>query len=179
MTSDFQLRFRQAIHEVPDFPKPGILFYDLTPVFGNVFLFKELIDELARPFEEESIDCVVSPEARGFILGAAVAYRLGAAFVPLRKQGRLPRATVSASFSMEYREAGEEIFAHTDAHPKGARVLLVDDVLATGGTAHASARIVEILGGDFVGAAFALEIAALGGRKLLPEQSLVRSMFSL
>ena len=159
---------RGAIRDVPDFPKPGILFKDITPVLASSSLFGKVMMALAAPFERASITHVVSIESRGFILGAPVALELRAAFVPVRKPGKLPAATIREDFTLEYGVDALEI--HADALRGSKGVLVVDDVLATGGTAAAACRLVERAGGRVTGCAFMIELAALGGRVRLGDR---------
>ncbi len=156
---------KSRIRSVPDFPKPGILFYDITTLLREADGFKAAIDAIAAPYKDKGISLVVGIESRGFILGAAVADRLGVGFCPIRKPGKLPAKTLKESFNLEYGSDAIEI--HADAVDPGQKVLIVDDVLATGGTARAAARLVKSLGGDLRGLAFLIELEALGGRKLL------------
>jgi adenine phosphoribosyltransferase len=156
---------KSRIRSVPDFPKPGILFYDITTLLRDPAGFKLAIDELSRPFQGQGISLVVGIESRGFILGATVADRLGVGFSPIRKPGKLPAKTITEAFQLEYGSDAIEI--HADAIEPGQRVLIVDDVLATGGTASAAARMVKRLGGRLHGLAFLIELAALNGRKQL------------
>ena len=156
---------KSRIRHIPDFPKPGILFYDITTLLGDPAGFKAAIDALSAPYEGQRISLVIGIESRGFILGAAVADRLGVGFCPIRKPGKLPAATIKESFSLEYGTDAIEI--HADAMKPGQRVLIVDDVLATGGTASAAARLVKRLGGELHGLAFLIELEALKGRALL------------
>ncbi len=158
-------RIREAIRAIPDFPKPGILFRDVTPLLGDPATLREAIAALVAPFRADGIQKVVGMESRGFIFGTPAALELGAGFVPVRKPGKLPAATRSASYELEYGTDRLEI--HEDAIRAGERVLLVDDLLATGGTAEATARLVRELGGQVVAAAFLVELAALGGRARL------------
>jgi adenine phosphoribosyltransferase len=146
---------------IPDYPKPGILFQDITPVLQDALLFRQVREELAAPFRGRNISHVVGIEARGFILAAPVAVTLGAGFVPLRKPGKLPWKTVRHEYELEY--GADSLEAHSDAFPSGARVLVVDDVLATGGTAAAAGALVRRLGGELVGWSFLLAISALKG----------------
>jgi adenine phosphoribosyltransferase len=160
---------KSRIRNVPDFPKPGILFYDITTLLRDPEGFKAAIDSLAAPFSGAGIDIVVGIESRGFILGGAVADRLGAGFCPIRKPGKLPAKTMRESFNLEYGTDAIEI--HIDAIQPGQRVLVVDDVLATGGTAKAAASLVKGLGGRLDGLAFLIELDFLNGReKLAGEQ---------
>jgi adenine phosphoribosyltransferase len=157
---------KAQIRSIPDFPKAGILFYDITTLIGDPCGFKATLDALTAPYKDQGITLVVGIESRGFILGAAVADRLGAGFCPIRKPGKLPSKTITESFSLEYGTDAIEI--HADAMQKGQRVLIVDDVLATGGTARAAARLVKRLGGELHGLAFLIELVALNGRAQLP-----------
>jgi adenine phosphoribosyltransferase len=155
--------FKSRIREVPDFPKPGINFYDITTLLRDPAGFKAAIESLSAPFAGAGIDIVVGIESRGFILGGAVADRLGTGFCPIRKPGKLPSKTLRESFSLEYGTDSIEI--HTDAIHPGQRVLVVDDVLATGGTAKAAASLVKGLGGTLHGLAFLIELDFLKGRE--------------
>jgi adenine phosphoribosyltransferase len=156
---------KARIREVPDFPKAGILFYDITTLLQEPVGFRAAVDCLATPFKEQGVDLVVGVESRGFILGAAVADRLGAGFSPVRKPGKLPSRTLRASYNLEYGADSLEI--HDDAVRKGQRVLIVDDLLATGGTASAACELVKRLGGEVWALAFLIELAALNGRRKL------------
>lgn len=158
-------KLRKAIRDVPDFPRKGIIFKDITPLLADASLFREAVNLLANRHRAAGITHVCAVEARGFIFGAAVALELGAGFVPVRKKGKLPCATVEASFDLEYGQDTVQI--HADAFPRGARVLLVDDVLATGGTAEATARLIQQLGGELVEIEFLIELAFLNGRARL------------
>ncbi|HSK10164.1 MAG TPA: adenine phosphoribosyltransferase [Vicinamibacterales bacterium] len=150
------------IRSVPDFPRSGILFYDITTLLRDADGFRMALDALTLPYRDQGISLVVGIESRGFILGGAVADRLGAGFCPVRKPGKLPARTIRESFQLEYGTDTLEI--HEDAIERGQRVLIVDDVLATGGTASAAARLVRRLGGDLHGLAFLIELIALNGR---------------
>ena len=156
---------KSKIRTVPDFPKQGILFYDITTLLRDPVGFKHAIDSLVAPHRDQPIDLVVGIESRGFILGAAVADRLDAGFAPIRKPGKLPAKTVKESFQLEY--GSDSLEMHQDAIQEGQRVLIVDDVLATGGTARAAARLVNRLGGQLHGLAFLIELLALNGRQQL------------
>lgn len=157
---------KTLIREVPDYPKPGILFYDLTTLLKDKDGFRDLIDRLCAHYDGHKIDLVVGIEARGFILAPALAYRLKAGFVPVRKPKKLPAKTTKVSYALEYGMDSLEI--HEDAVQKGQRVLLCDDLLATGGTAAAAVQLIRSLGGIVDGAAFAVELTFLNGRTKLP-----------
>ncbi|MBM4264825.1 MAG: adenine phosphoribosyltransferase [Deltaproteobacteria bacterium] len=158
---------RGAIRDIADFPKPGIVFKDITPLLANGPLFSRTIDLLAQRYRDQKIDIVLGIESRGFIIGAALAYKLGAGFSVVRKPGKLPYQTHSASYELEYGTDTLEI--HIDAIPKQARVIIADDLIATGGTAAATAQLVSKLGGTVVECAFVIELAFLDGRaKLAP-----------
>ncbi|MGZ5398272.1 MAG: adenine phosphoribosyltransferase [Mycobacterium sp.] len=164
---------RALVRDVPDFPQVGIIFRDITPLLGNGAAFRSAVNTLAGLYQE--IDSVIGIESRGFILGAPVAYALGVGMVPVRKLGRLPRVTERADYALEYGTNTVEI--HADALQLGERVLIVDDVLATGGTAAATAELVERLGGKVAGIAVLIELPELGGRERLaayPVTSLLR-----
>ena len=158
---------KSKIRHVPDFPKPGILFYDITTLIADPQGFRETIDALSAPFVAQGIDRVVGIESRGFILASAVADRLGAGFVPIRKPGKLPSTTLGESYALEYGTDSLEI--HDDALGPGHRVLIVDDVLATGGTARAAANLVQRLGSTLHAAAFLIELDVLQGRAKLAD----------
>ncbi len=153
------------IRTVPDFPMPGILFRDITPLLGDPTALRVAVDEMSRPWEGTGIDLVAAMEARGFMFGAAMAIKLGAGFVPIRKEGKLPWKTASAEYTLEYRS--DVLHIHVDAIRPGQRVLVVDDVIATGGTASAVVKLVETLGGKVAGVQFLIELTGLGGRELL------------
>lgn len=156
---------KTQIRHVPDFPKPGILFYDITTLMKDPQGFRSAIDAMAKAYEVGSVDLVVGIESRGFIFGAAVADRIGAGFAPVRKIGKLPSTTRKASYDLEYGTDSLEI--HEDAIEEGQRVLIVDDLLATGGTAAATVGLVRGLGANVVGVQFLIELLALGGRSKL------------
>ncbi len=158
-------QLRKAVLDVPDFPKKGIIFKDLTPVFKDKKVFKKLIDFLAKRYKGKGITTVVSVEARGFLLGAPLAYKLGASLVPVRKPGKLPRQVYKQEYALEYGTDTLEI--HTDAIAKGEKVLIIDDVLATGGTVGAVTKLVEKCGGRIVELAFMIELDFLKGREKL------------
>jgi adenine phosphoribosyltransferase len=159
------------LRDVPDFPTPGIVFKDLTPLLADVDAFRYSVDAIADHAAGLTIDKVVGVEARGFIFGAAVAYRLGAGFVPVRKPGKLPYRTVAETYDLEY--GVDALEAHEDALVEGDAVLIVDDVLATGGTAAAACRLVERLGGRVAGLAFVVELGFLGGRAKLVDHDIL------
>lgn len=155
----------KAIRNIPDFPQPGIQFKDITPVLADARLFSGAIDLLTERFSPGQIDAVVGIDARGFIFAAAAATKLHAGFIPVRKKGKLPWKTIEQEYALEYGQA--TVAMHTDALKPGARVLLIDDLLATGGTAGAAASLVEKLGGKIVEAGFLIELKFLDGRKKL------------
>lgn len=159
---------KDQIRHVPDFPKPGILFYDITTLMKDPAGFKSALDAMASAYRVGSVDLVVGIESRGFIFGAAVADRIGAGFAPVRKLGKLPSTTRRASYALEYGNDALEI--HEDAITKGQRVLVVDDLLATGGTAAATVGLVKALGGEVVGVQVLIELLALGGRAKLVDE---------
>jgi adenine phosphoribosyltransferase len=163
--ADLAARLAAAIRTVPDFPRPGIHFRDITTLLADGAAFRAAVDAIAASHGDQAIDVVVGIESRGFVIGAPVAYVLGASFAPIRKQGRLPAETISAAYALEYGEAVLEI--HADAIARGRRVLIVDDLLATGGTAVAAIHLVEALGGVVAGIAFLIELADLGGSAAL------------
>ena len=156
---------KQHIRHVPDFPKAGILFYDITTLLRDPVAFRTAIDQLALPFHDKGIEAVVGIESRGFILGGAVAQALGAGFVPVRKPGKLPAKAIKEIYDLEYGQDALEI--HEDAIEKGQKVLIVDDVLATGGTAAAATQLVRKLGADLQGLAFLIELLFLDGTSRL------------
>ncbi|HEX5946095.1 MAG TPA: adenine phosphoribosyltransferase [Acidimicrobiales bacterium] len=165
MTSDASW-LADHLRDVPDFPQPGIVFKDLTPLLADVDAFRFTVDAIADHAEGLPVDKVVGIEARGFIFAAAVAYRLGAGFVPVRKPGKLPSTTVTETYALEY--GSDSLDIHRDAIAQGESVLIVDDVLATGGTAAATCRLVERVGGRVGGLAFVVELGFLDGRAKLP-----------
>lgn len=156
---------KDKIRNIPDFPKPGILFYDITTLLGDPAGFRETIEVLAGPYMNAGIDIVVGIESRGFILGGAVADRIGAGFTPVRKPGKLPSSTITETYALEYGTDRLEI--HDDAVRPGQRALIVDDVIATGGTARATAALVRRLGGTVHALAFLIELSVLNGRAQL------------
>ena len=157
---------KRLIREIPDHPKPGILFYDLTTLLQDPQGFHSLVDRLCEHYNGKKVDIVAGIEARGFIFAPALAYRLGAGFVPVRKPKKLPWKTDSVTYQLEY--GSDQLEIHQDAVKPGQRVLLCDDLLATGGTASAAIQLVRKLGGEVAGAAFAVELSFLNGRAKLP-----------
>lgn len=162
MTTD---QLRTFVRDVPDFPEPGIVFKDLMPLIGDADAFHDTIEQLAAWARTRSPDVILGAEARGFIFGGALAYELGCGFVPARKPGKLPWETVRATYDLEY--GSDSLEVHSDAFRNGARVIVLDDVLATGGTARAKVDLVERLGGVVVGALFVIELTFLDGREKL------------
>ena len=159
---------KQHIRHVPDFPKSGILFYDITTLLRHPAGFKTTVDLLSTPYDGQGIDAVVGIESRGFILGAAVAQRIGAGFIPIRKPGKLPAKSIRETYDLEYGKDALEI--HEDAIGKGQRILIVDDVLATGGTAAAAVQLVAKLGGELHGLAFLIELLFLKGKERIAQE---------
>ena len=159
---------RSKIREIPDFPKPGILFYDITTLLKDAAAYKESIDLMLAPYAGEQIDLVVGMESRGFIFSAPMAYQIDAGLVPVRKLGKLPAETISVEYALEYGSNTLEI--HRDAIQPGQRVLIVDDLLATGGTVQGTIDLVERLKGEIVGLAFLVELEFLHGRDRLPDR---------
>ncbi|MEM9147427.1 MAG: adenine phosphoribosyltransferase [Pseudomonadota bacterium] len=155
------------IRTIPDFPVPGIQFRDVTTLLGDAVGFQRAVDGLAEPYLDRHVEVIAAMDARGFILGGAVAYKLGLPFVPIRKKGKLPGGTLMEAYSLEYGEAIVEI--HDDALRAGQKVLLIDDLIATGGTAVAGVKLIERLGGDLIAASFVVDLPDLGGRKRLEE----------
>lgn len=159
------ISLKQFIRDIPDFPKKGIIFKDITPLLQNPDGLKEIAERIAEHYRDENIELIVGAEARGFIIGAAIAHRLGVGFVPIRKLGKLPYETASITYQLEYGTDTLEI--HKDAIKPGQNVLMVDDLLATGGTMAACCKLVESMKGNIVGCAFVVELTFLGGRKAL------------
>jgi adenine phosphoribosyltransferase len=154
---------RDAIRTISDYPKPGIQFRDISTLLGNPRAFRRAVDELVQPYAGARIDKVAGIEARGFILGGAIAHQLSCGFVPIRKKGKLPHQTVSISYALEY--GTDEMEIHLDAVEKGERVILVDDLIATGGTATAAVQLLQKLGAEVVAACFVIDLPEIGGRK--------------
>jgi adenine phosphoribosyltransferase len=162
VTADLAALVAGHVHDVPDFPKPGIAFKDLMPLFADGAAFRQVVDGIVAHHGADSFDVVAGVEARGFVVAAAIAYATGTGVVPIRKAGKLPRATHAVAYDLEYGQATLEV--HTDAFTAGQRVLLVDDVLATGGTALAALDLVTLAGGTVAGFTVLLELGFLGGR---------------
>jgi len=162
--------FKTLIRNVPDFPKPGIVFRDITTVISDPKALRAAVKQMAKPFADDRIDVVVGIESRGFIFGAAIAVELGVGFVPVRKPGKLPYQTTSETYQLEY--GSDTVQIHTDAIRPGQRVLMVDDLLATGGTMAAACRLVERLGGTVAGISFLIDLAFLNGRQKLPNRKI-------
>ena len=171
MVSDSIDQLRAAVRDVPDFPKPGIIFKDITPILSNGKLFRASIDLFLEQCRGQEIDKIVGIDARGFLFGSAVAYELGVGFVPLRKKGRLPYKTESAKYSLEYGEAEMEL--HIDAIEPGEKIVLIDDLLATGGTSASAATLIKKVGGVLLAAQFLIELEFLHGRKKLESTPVV------
>jgi adenine phosphoribosyltransferase len=172
----FENDLKAAIRAIPDYPKPGIIFRDITTLLGNARAFRRAVDELVQPWAGSKIDKVAGMEARGFILGGAVAHQVSAGFVPIRKKGKLPHTTVRIAYSLEY--GLDEMEMHEDAVSKGERVILVDDLIATGGTAEGAVKLLRQIGADVLAACFIVDLPELGGadklRKLdVPVRTLV------
>ena len=162
---------KALIRDIPDFPKPGILFRDITTLLSDPAGLHYSIDTLASKIEDWQPDYIVGMESRGFIFGAALAYKLGIGFIPVRKPGKLPAAVWSVEYALEY--GTDKLQIHQDAAPPGSRIAIVDDLIATGGTAAATAKLVREIGGDLVGCAFLIELDALDGRSHLPDVPII------
>jgi adenine phosphoribosyltransferase len=173
--SDSKIDLKQFIRDIPDFPKPGILFRDITPLLAHPQALRETVRRMAEPFLEKKINAVVAAEARGFIFAAPMAIELGAGFVPVRKPGKLPFDRHSFRYDLEY--GSDTLEMHVDGVPPGARVVVVDDLLATGGTVGACVKLLEKTGANIIGCTFAIELSSLGGRKAVaphPVHSLIQ-----
>jgi len=171
------LEIQESIRTIPDYPKPGVQFRDITTLLGNARTFRRVIDELVEPWSIAKVDRVAGIEARGFILGGAVAHQLAAGFVPIRKKGKLPHSTVRVAYSLEY--GLDEMEMHEDAVSRGERLLLVDDLIATGGTAEAAVKLLRQLGAEILGACFVIDLPELGGSKKLTDLGVpVRTLVS-
>jgi adenine phosphoribosyltransferase len=166
-----QRALKDYVVEVPDFPKPGISFKDITPILKNPEAYRTVIDRMADEFKSDRVDLVLGVESRGFLFAAPLAVKMGRGFIPIRKPGKLPRERISASYALEYGVDALEM--HRDAVKGGQRVVIVDDVLATGGTIAACVQLVQKLGGEVVGVAFLLELSFLAGREKLRDQKVV------
>ncbi|MHC1548287.1 adenine phosphoribosyltransferase [Phyllobacterium sp. K27] len=165
MDSTLKQTLVNSIRSIPDYPKRGVMFRDITTLLGNARAFRRAIDELVHPYAGGKVDKIAGIEARGFILGGAMAHQLSAGFVPIRKKGKLPHDTVRIAYSLEY--GLDEMEVHRDAIAPGEKVLLVDDLIATGGTAEAAVKLLQQLGADIVAACFVIDLPELGGRKKL------------
>ena len=161
------MNLKSIIRDIPDFPKPGVTFKDITPLLSDHKAFRKTIKEISAHFEGRDVDLIVGAEARGFIFGSALAYEMHAGFIPARKPGKLPHKTTNVVYELEYGSDSLEI--HEDAISPGQKVLIVDDLLATGGTAGAKAELIERLGGEVAGLAFLIELTFLGGRAKLAQ----------
>ncbi len=176
ITSTVEQDLKAAVRTIPDYPKPGIMFRDITTLLGNARSFRRAVDELVHPWAGSKIDKVAGIEARGFILGGAVAHQVSAGFVPIRKKGKLPHTTVRIAYSLEY--GLDEMEMHEDAVVRGERVILVDDLIATGGTAEGAVKLLRQMGADVLAACFIIDLPELGGadklRKLdVPVRTLI------
>lgn len=165
MDSTLKQTLVEAIRNIPDYPKPGVMFRDITTLLGNARAFRRAVDELVHPYAGGKVDQVAGIEARGFIIGGAMAHQLSSGFVPIRKKGKLPHDTVHIAFSLEY--GVDEMEMHRDAIVPGDKVILVDDLIATGGTAEAAVKLLQQMGADIVSACFIIDLPDLGGRKKL------------
>ena len=161
MDPDVLREIRGAIRTIPDYPKPGVMFRDITTLLGNARVFHRVVEELVAPWRDERVDYVAGIEARGFILGGALAHQLSAGFVPIRKKGKLPHTTVRVAYSLEY--GLDEMEMHRDAVAAGERIVLVDDLLATGGSAEAAVKLLRSLGASILAACFIIDLPDLGG----------------
>lgn len=165
METPVDIILKSAIRTIPDYPKPGIMFRDITTLLGDARAFRRSVDALVQPYAGGKVDRIAGIEARGFILGGAVAHQLSAGFVPIRKKGKLPHETVSVAYALEY--GTDEIEIHADALVAGERVILVDDLIATGGTATAAVELLRRLGADIVACCFIIDLPDLGGARRL------------
>jgi adenine phosphoribosyltransferase len=171
MSTSTRVHLADYIRDIPDFPKPGVLFRDITPLLASPQAFGEAIQGLAEPFRQDGVELVAAAEARGFIFAAPLALQLGAGLVPIRKPGKLPCKTLSYTYQLEY--GSDTLEVHVDAIHRGCRVLMVDDLLATGGTIEACCRMIEQAGGKVVGCAFVIELAGFGGRQRIADYKTV------
>ena len=165
MKSSLEETLYTAIRAIPDYPKPGVMFRDITTLLGDARAFRRAIDELVHPYAGTKIDKIAGIEARGFILGGAIAHQLSAGFIPIRKRGKLPHETVRVAYSLEY--GLDEMEMHRDAVKAGEKVILVDDLIATGGTAEGAVKLLTQMGADIVAACFVIDLPDLGGRRKL------------
>ena len=177
MESDIARQIRDAIRSIPDYPRAGVLFRDITTLLGDARMFRLVVDQLVQPWRGERVERVAGIEARGFILGGAIAHQLEAGFVPIRKKGKLPHTTVRVAYSLEY--GIDEMEMHRDAVGSGERIILVDDLIATGGTAEAAVKLLRSLGAEVLAACFIVDLPELGGSaKLSALQVPVRTLVS-
>ncbi len=167
MSSNLESELMAAIRTIPDYPKPGILFRDITTLFGAPRAFRRAVDELVHPYAGQRVSKIAGVEARGFILGGAMAHQLSAGFIPIRKKGKLPHETVRVAYSLEY--GVDEMEMHKDAVGAGESVILVDDLIATGGTAEGAVKLLRQMGADIVAACFVIDLPDLGGRRKLED----------
>src|ERR1700754_3959768 len=167
ITAALENDLKTAIRTIPDYPKPGVQFRDITTLLGNARAFRRAVDDLVNPYAGQKIDKIAGIEARGFILGGAVAHQLSAGFVPIRKKGKLPYETVRVAYSLEY--GLDEMEMHKDGIAPGEKVILVDDLIATGGTAEAAVKLLRQIGADILAACFVIDLPDLGGREKLRE----------
>jgi adenine phosphoribosyltransferase len=165
MNRTLQETLLESIRSIPDYPKPGIMFRDITTLLGDARAFRRAVDELVHPYAGTKIDKIAGIEARGFILGGAIAHQLSAGFIPIRKKGKLPHDTVRVAYSLEY--GVDEMEMHKDAIAPGQKVILVDDLIATGGTAEGAVKLLRQMGADIVAACFVIDLPDLGGRAKL------------
>ncbi|HTX06456.1 MAG TPA: adenine phosphoribosyltransferase [Steroidobacteraceae bacterium] len=165
MDSNALRELKASIRTIADYPRPGVQFRDITTLLGNAHMFRRAVDELARPWTGSKVDRVAGIEARGFILGGAIAHQLAAGFVPIRKKGKLPHETVRVAYSLEY--GLDEIEMHRDGVARGERIVLVDDLIATGGTAEAAVKLLRSLGAEILAACFVIDLPDLGGSRRL------------
>ncbi|CAH1656231.1 Adenine phosphoribosyltransferase [Hyphomicrobiales bacterium] len=177
MTERLMTDLKAAIRSIPDYPKPGVVFRDITTLLGDARSFRRAVDEMVQPWPGSKIDKIAGVEARGFILGGAVAHQLSAGFVPIRKKGKLPHETVRVAYSLEY--GIDEMEMHRDAITPGDRVILVDDLIATGGTATGAVKLLNNMGADVVAAVFVIDLPELGGAERLRNLGItVRTLMS-
>jgi len=168
---------KQSIRSIPDYPRPGVVFRDITTLLGNAQAFRSAVDELVRPWKDTKVDRVAGIEARGFIIGGAVAHGLAAGFVPIRKKGKLPHTTVRIAYSLEY--GIDEMEMHVDAIAPGEKIILVDDLIATGGTAEAAVKLIRSMGAEILAACFMIDLPELGGARKLSDMGVaVRTLMS-